>query len=324
MEQRDVHQLGHFDVTLLGQDGKGFKAHRNVLSEASPFFEKLLQSDMKESKEGVICLQMLTGSLLQEILEFIYSGNVQISSRENAKDLITAADYLFLPNLKKIAGIFLEISMTTSNCISTYHFAEIYRCDELVAKANTFIELNFASVAESEEFLNLTSQEVEEWISSDEIVINAEEDIFNIILGWIAKEQKWRSGKFEELFRHVRLIFVSRDFLLKELVTNDFVKQNESCKNRVTQALRWLDGSTSCDPLPPKSPRKAFETHVLVVYGRHSVACYLPGEDKWYNYRKTLRENQPILSHTKGNFLPSQNVFIRQSATSLFVINGPR
>lgn len=138
----------------------------------------------------------MTESLMKEILEFIYTGHVQILSEENAKELITAADYLFLPNLKKIAGRFLEWSMTTSNCISTYHFAETYRCDELVTKAQTFmIESNFAIVTKSEEFLNLTSQEVEEWISSDEIVINAEEDIFGIILGWMAKRPKAENRK---------------------------------------------------------------------------------------------------------------------------------
>ena len=282
MERQDVHLLGPFDVTLVDKNGKQFKAHRDVLSEASCFFEKLLQSDMKEDKEGVIRLEMLTESLMKEMLEFVYSGCVQVSSEEKARELITAADHLFLPNLKKIAGRFLERSMTISNCTSTYQFAETYRCDELVAKAKTFVESNFAAVAKSEEFLNLTSQEVQEWISSDEIVINAEEDIFGIILGWIAKERMSRIGKFEELFRHVRLIFVSLDFLLEELVTNDFVKENESCMNRVTQAMKWFDGSTSCDLPSPKSPRKIFESHVLVAYGQISVGCYLPGEDKWY------------------------------------------
>ena len=47
-----------FDVTLAIQDGKEFKVHRRVLSEASPFFERLLKSDMKESIEGVIHLEM--------------------------------------------------------------------------------------------------------------------------------------------------------------------------------------------------------------------------------------------------------------------------
>ena len=38
------------DVVLKVKDGREFKAHRRVLSEASPFFEKLLKSDMKETQ----------------------------------------------------------------------------------------------------------------------------------------------------------------------------------------------------------------------------------------------------------------------------------
>ncbi|XP_078368724.1 kelch-like protein 21 [Oculina patagonica] len=293
MESHDVHPLGPFDITLLAKDGKEFKAHRRVLSEASPFFEKLLESDMKENREGVVRLVVLTELLMKEILGFIYTGDVQILSEENAEELIMAGDYLFLPNLKAVAGRFLEDSMTTSNCVSTYYFAETYRCDELTARAKTFIQSNFVIVTKSVEFLNLSSKEVEDWISSDGIVINAEKDVFNIILRWIAKEQEMRNGKFQELFRHVRLIFASRDFLVKELVTNDFVQQNESCMSRVTQAMNWIDRSPYHDPPSPKSPRKIFGPDVLLAYRNKkrggSVACYLPDENKWYQLPK-LRE----------------------------------
>ena len=85
-----------FDVTLAIQDGKEFKAHRRVLSEASPFFERLLKSDMKESIEGVIHLEMTNEQCLEDILEFIYTGHVQISAAEEtgAQDLIIMSDYL--------------------------------------------------------------------------------------------------------------------------------------------------------------------------------------------------------------------------------------
>ena len=282
MEYQDLSPFGQFDVTLIAKNGKEFKAHRHVLSEASPFFKNLLESDMKENKEGIVRLETLTELLMKEILEFIHTGDVQILSEENAAELIKAGDYLFLPNLKTVAGKFLERSMSTSNCISTYYFAKTYRCDELAARAETFVQSNFAIVAKSEEFLNLRSREVEEWISSDEIVINAEEDVFAIILGWIAKDRETRSGKFEELFRHVRIIFASRDFLLKELVTNNLVQQNGSCMNRVTQAVNWIDRSTYSEPPSPKSPRKIFESNVLVAYGKKKVACFFPDEDKWY------------------------------------------
>ncbi|KAL9962966.1 hypothetical protein ACROYT_G032124 [Oculina patagonica] len=92
------------DVILVVENGKEFKAHKQVLSEASPFFEKLLNSDMKESKEGVVRLEMFSESVMGNTLEFIYTGNVQILTEDNARDLIIMADYLFLQNLKTLAG----------------------------------------------------------------------------------------------------------------------------------------------------------------------------------------------------------------------------
>ncbi|KAL9987896.1 hypothetical protein ACROYT_G002276 [Oculina patagonica] len=64
------------DVVLVVENGKQFKLHRKVLSEACPFFEKLLNSDMKESKEGEVRLEMFSESVMAATLEFIYTGNL--------------------------------------------------------------------------------------------------------------------------------------------------------------------------------------------------------------------------------------------------------
>ena len=103
--------------------------------------------------------------------------------------------------------------MSESNCISTFYFAEMYQCDELITKTRKFIHANFASVAEMDEFLNLEAKEVERWISSDEISVAVEADVFKIVLKWIEQKTSERKASFEPLFRHVRLAFVSRDFL---------------------------------------------------------------------------------------------------------------
>ena len=118
--------LGQCDMTLFVKDGKQFQVHRNVLLQASPFFEKLLSSDMKESNEGVIRLPTVTGSQMADILKFIYNRSVQFTSQENAEKLIETADFLLLSNLKAMAGKFLEQHMTTETCISMNHLAERY------------------------------------------------------------------------------------------------------------------------------------------------------------------------------------------------------
>ena len=223
------------DVTLVAKDDKEFKAHRNVLSAASPFFCKLLQSDMKENREGIVRFEEISGAVLEDVLEFIYTGSVEVN-QENSKDLIAAANYFLIPGLTTVSGRFIERQMSASNCISTFYFAEMYQCDELITNTRKFIHANFASVAEMDEFLNLEAKEVERWISSDEISVAVEADVFKIVLKWIEQKKSERKASFEQLFRHVRLAFLSRDFLL-DVVTNELVQETFSCLRLATDAL---------------------------------------------------------------------------------------
>jgi len=147
-----------FDVTLVVEDGKAFKAHKCVLSAASPFFQKLFNIDMRESNEGVVRLEMITELGLRDLLEFIYTGSVHISTEENAQELIEMADYLLLLHLKAFAGRVLLQMLNVSNCISMYYFAERYRCKELVSDIKKFIFVNFTTTAKTEQFLSLSSK----------------------------------------------------------------------------------------------------------------------------------------------------------------------
>ena len=191
------------DVTLVTKDDKEFKAHRNVLSAASPFFFKLLQSDMKENREGIVRFEEISGAVMEDVLEFIYTGCAEVT-QENCKDLIAAANYLLIQSLKTVSEQVLERQMSESNCISTFYFAEMYQCDELITKTRKFIHANFASVAEKDEFLNLEAKEVERWISSDEISVAVEADVFKIVLKWIEQDKNERKASFKQLLRHGR------------------------------------------------------------------------------------------------------------------------
>ena len=108
MQRRQDHLC---DITLMTNDGKEFKAHRNVLSAASLFFSKLLQSNMRENREGIVRFEEISGTVMEDVLEFIYTGSVEVT-QENFKDLIAAANYLLVPELKKLSGRFLEREMS--------------------------------------------------------------------------------------------------------------------------------------------------------------------------------------------------------------------
>ena len=61
--------------------------------------------------------------------------------------------------------------------------------------------------------------------------------MFKIVLKWIDQDESERKASFEQLFRHVRLAFLSRDFLL-DVVTNELVRQNLNCFKLISDAVK--------------------------------------------------------------------------------------
>ena len=216
----------------------------------------------------------------------IRNRSVEVT-QENSKDLIAAANYLLIPGLKKHCGRFLERQMSESNCISAFYFAEMYQCDELITNTRKFIHANFASVAEIDEFLNLEAKEVERWISSDEISVSVEADVFKIVPKWIQQNKSERKASFEQLFRHVRLASLSRDFLI-DVVTNELVQEHFGCLRLALNAFKLTDISSEENHL--QSPRKGLETRAIVACGGKYTFCYLPEKDEWKRLADGLTE----------------------------------
>lgn len=109
---------GHLcDLTLVKREGKELMAHSNVLSAVSPFFHKLLQSDMKESHERIVRLEEISGSVMEDVLNFTYTGTVEVTE-ENAEELIVVANYL-LHDIK-LESYFRSISRADNEPLKLY------------------------------------------------------------------------------------------------------------------------------------------------------------------------------------------------------------
>ena len=288
------------DVTIAVKD-KEFKAHRAVLAAASPFFLALLKSDMRERNEQLIKvdLEEATECVVEDALKYLYTGNVTIME-ERAHNLLATANYLLLPGLKTMVSDFLEERVTTQNCVFNYYFADKYECVELKAKCCEVINSDFSVVMETGDFLNLDVKQVMEWVSSDDVIVNAEEDIFSGIVTWVSHYKSEREKHFPELLHQVRLPFVSHDFLLNELVNEELITENpEFCSNFVINAMKSVLNPT--DGEASWQPRKCQETHTdgIFVCGGKKALCYFPLEDDWYKLVDTLfeHENPSLVQH---------------------------
>jgi len=281
----------HFCDVILevgsGDDQARLRAHRIVLCAASPFFYNALNSDMKEKKERVIRLQETSKALMEEVLEYLYTGHVDINE-QNAYDLMATADYFLLPSLKTLSGKVILQTLSLSNCMMAYFSAMEYRCEELQKEARDFIQSNFVAVAETEDFLNLSSKQVEEWISSDEIIVREEEKVFEVVMKWIERSES-RKRSLPDLLRHIRFIYVRRDFLFNIILSNPSIKGSLECLDLVLDAVKLVFNGTedSYFAQPPRNCLKTYED-AIVACGRNKMVCYIPSENKWYDLADML------------------------------------
>ena len=282
------------DVTVLVKD-KHFKAHKVLLTASSPFFRKLLTSGMRESNENMIKIELdeATEDVMEDVLSYIYTGDVSITDKR-AHNLIATADYLLLPGIKTLASNFIQKNLTPKNCIFNFYFAEKYDCRELKEKACEVITSNFTVVMETEGFLRLQAKQVSDWISRDDIIIGAEEEVLNGMVKWVSYDKGEREAHFTELLHHICLQSIPADFLLKEIVQEDLFSQNAEFALKFVLDAMKLKSQNSRDGQVPQNYRKCLETYkdgIFVCGGKKGLA-YFPTEDKWCKLRDAAVDYQ--------------------------------
>ena len=119
-----------------------------------------------------------------------------------------------------------------------------------------------------------------EWVSSDDVEIRAEDEMFEVVINWVEYSPDRRKDCLLSLLRHVRLTFVTTSYLHSKIL---------DCMKLVLKSMRDLanqqDGSL-CE-----NPRKCLETHVhcLLACGGHTWSrnkpsntscCFVPSEEK--------------------------------------------
>ena len=166
---------------------------------------------MKESNEQLIKVELdeATETVMEDALKYLYTGNVTVVE-ERAHNLIATANYVLLPSLKDNGGecfecVNRELSFQLLFCWQVWGGgAEEKKCREV-------INSNFGVVMETEDFLNLDVKQVMEWVSSDDVIVNAEEDIFQGIVKWVSHNKSQREKEFPGLLHQIRLSSISYD-----------------------------------------------------------------------------------------------------------------
>ncbi|TFK13897.1 ribosomal protein L17-like [Platysternon megacephalum] len=90
------------DATIVAE-GKRFPCHRLLMAAVSLYFKGIFTSSFKESQDGEVVLQDMASSIVQTILNYLYTGEISLT-KESAQGLFVAASRLQVLPLLEICS----------------------------------------------------------------------------------------------------------------------------------------------------------------------------------------------------------------------------
>ncbi|XP_029347547.1 ring canal kelch homolog isoform X3 [Acyrthosiphon pisum] len=284
------------DIRFKADDGKIVIGHKIVLIAASPYFRAMF-SNFDESNKNLVTIRELDSTILQLLIDYIYTGEIMIT-KENVQGLLQAANILQLYFVKSVCAEFLQKQLDPSNCIDIKTFADLHDCTELFSSSEAYIKQNFLEVAKDEHFLSLSSEDLVKLISSSDLAVPFEEKVFECVIKWVKHDSDHRIDFLPKLMEHVRLPLLKPDILFN-IYEEPLLNTSLKCNNYLVEALRFNHQKSVQHFTIPQSirctPRRfdGFQKVILMFnLSLESPKCYT----EWYDPATKLREKAPGLN----------------------------
>ncbi|XP_059206228.1 kelch-like protein 10 [Centropristis striata] len=223
----DLRLEGEFCDAVIRVQDVHFQVHRIILCECSPYFLALFRNWSTPDQKD-FDIPGLSPDIMQLVIDFAYTGCVSVTE-DNVQELLQAADYLNVMGIVQTCCNFLGEQLCPKNCIGIFHFTNICFASELQRKAYRYIIDHFEEVVFSEEFLQLSVQELNEIIKRDDLNVRKESAVYEAVLRWIAHKLEDRKGHIAALLSKVRLVLTGMDYIRINVMSNELVMNTTAC-----------------------------------------------------------------------------------------------
>ncbi|KAF8108517.1 hypothetical protein N665_0108s0053 [Sinapis alba] len=218
-----------------------------ILAAKSPFFYKLFSNGMMESEQRHVTLLINASeeAALMELLNFIYSNTVSVTTAPALLDVLMAADKFEVASCMRYCSRLLRnMPMTTESALlylelpSTILMAKSVQ--PLTDAAKQFLAARYKDITKfPEEFMSLSLAGIEAVLSSDDLQIASEDAVYDLILKWARAQypslEERREILGSRLARSIRFPFMTCRKLKKVLTCSDF--EHEIASKLVLEAL---------------------------------------------------------------------------------------
>lgn len=246
----------------------------------------MFTGSLRESGESEITLCDINGDVLQAVVNYCYTGAIDIRE-ENVETLLATACLMQLHEVVEACSRFLAHQLHPSNCLGIAAFAEHQTCISLLHEANAYTSQNFMQVIRNQEFLQLNMEQMINLLSNDDLNVNSEEHIYHALMSWIEYDSTMRKPLIGRLLAYVKLPLLSPEFLTDHV--EPVVGTDPTCQKLIMEAFKWhlLPDRHLQMANTRTRPRKATLGRLLVVGGMDknkgatTIESYDPRCDVW-------------------------------------------
>lgn len=218
-----------------------------ILAAESPFFYKLFSNGMRESEQKDVTLRTSISEevALLDMLQFIYTGRLQASSALSLLDVLMVADkYEVASCMRQCSRLLRNLPMTPDSALlyldlpSSVLLADAMQ--PLTDAAMSFLVSQYKDILRyQEEVMNLPLAGIEALLSSDDLQVPSEDNVYDFVLKWAKahylKAEERREVLGSRLVHLIRFPMMSTRKLRKVLASSEL--DHEVANKAVVEAL---------------------------------------------------------------------------------------
>lgn len=271
-------------------NNKIFKVHKLILGISSPVFEAMFYGPLSSTKDIVVT--DIPSDTFQLILNYIYTDKVEITSIEQAFELLYSARKYMLEHLSQICIAYIQTNISIDNVIDIINYPDFLQDDQLM-KYSLKLLCKHADYLLKENIVNITPVCMKAILENNQGNIS-EKDLIKHVFEWsflycgqqnipATTENRINLLKNMGLFKLLRFLTLSLDDF--EEITSD--------PNNLLLPIEYKIIKKSIMDLK----NNIYHYHTLsCVLGSASVTPRSPIKQTWFRcYRSPLRPMAPIV-----------------------------
>lgn len=212
---------------------RSIPCHRLILAACSPYFRELYFSEEgDESEEKEITLENLDVNIMENIVNYMYSAEIDINDN-NVQDILVVANRFQIPSVFTVCINYLQKQLSQKNCLAVYRLGLMLSCPRLAVAARDYIAERFEHLSKEAEFLELASHELFAIIGADALNIEKEEVVYNVLLQWVKKDKANRIKSLNEGFDCIRFRLLSEKFFKEKVEKDEIFKSDSEIQKKI-------------------------------------------------------------------------------------------